>query len=84
MLERQRQVVIQGFGGRHVVAHPATIFEVEPDTFANILIQPPLNGVRLVVQFFFEDAEQCSKIQIVNPPTTEVMGFPPFLWVAAF
>ena len=21
---------------------------------------------------------------IVNPPTTEVMGFPPLLWVAAF
>lgn len=26
----------------------------------------------------------CKAKDTVNPPTTEVMGFPPLLWVAAF
>lgn len=34
------------------------------------------------------EAEPISKAkhekELVNPPTTEVMGFPPLLWVAAF
>lgn len=25
-----------------------------------------------------------TRVRLVNPPTTEVMGFPPLLWVAAF
>lgn len=29
--------------------------------------------------YLFDD-----RVSNVNPPTTEVMGFPPLLWVAAF
>ena len=35
------------------------------------------------MDYFYGDVEQAKK-DYVNPPTTEVMGFPPLLWVAAF
>lgn len=48
-----------------------------------------VSGADIVHRFlnledFLVDVALVSNICSVNPPTTEVMGFPPLLWVAAF
>lgn len=47
---------------------------IEGEGLENIIIAGATPKIFDVISFDF----------VVNPPTTEVMGFPPLLWVAAF